>query len=181
MIDLSKVHTIVFDFDGVFTNNMVYTDDSGHESVRCCRGDSLGLNILKAYLSINNLKINMFILTRESNNAVLQRANKLNIDCFSKVNNKKIFLDNYFKRSKNINSNPYSGLIYLGNDLNDLEVMEIAGYSIAPMDSHKLILKTAYAIIDKSGGNGFVREFIEKVINLDNMQKERIYELIYNC
>ena len=43
--DWRDLHTIVFDFDGVFTDNKVWVDQNGVESVRCDRGDGLGFDI----------------------------------------------------------------------------------------------------------------------------------------
>jgi YrbI family 3-deoxy-D-manno-octulosonate 8-phosphate phosphatase len=180
-LNLSIFHTIVFDFDGVFTDNKVFIDGDGCESVRCSRGDGLGLDLLRAYISINNLEIKTFILTRESAGVVMQRARKIKLNCFPRVQNKKSFLDEYFYRERYYDDNPYAGLIYLGNDLNDLEVMSLAGYSVAPIDSHAMIIKCANLVINKAGGDGFVREFIELAMDLNNMEKEFIYELINNC
>ena len=49
----TKYHTLVFDFDGVFTNNKVYVNEKGIESIICDRGDGLGLNILKKFINLN--------------------------------------------------------------------------------------------------------------------------------
>ena len=45
--DLRNVKLVCFDFDGVFTDNSVYSDQSGVESVRCLRSDGIGLERLK--------------------------------------------------------------------------------------------------------------------------------------
>ena len=55
-------------------------------------------------------------------------------------------------------------IVYLGNDLNDYEVMDIVEFFVAPKDAHPLIKKNAQFVIDANGGEGFVREFIEKLI-----------------
>ena len=46
-ISIKNLHTIIFDFDGVFTDNYVYVDNHGNETVRCSRADSYGINLLK--------------------------------------------------------------------------------------------------------------------------------------
>ena len=70
------------------------------------------------------------------------------------------------------------GFIFLGNDLNDLEAINLAGFSIAPLDCHPIIKKNADLIINKKGGNGFVREFIEILIKIKEFDKKDLSELI---
>ena len=62
------------------------------------------------------------------------------------------------------------GIIYLGNDLNDFESMEFAGCSVAPIDAHPIIKNISSVIIDKKGGDGFVRKFIELFLRVDNIK-----------
>ena len=53
-------HTLIFDFDGVFTNNKVYVDEIGKEFVKCDRSDGLAFDILRKFL-INTLPFNVWI------------------------------------------------------------------------------------------------------------------------
>ena len=78
--NLEEIHTIVFDFDGIFTNNMVYVNQEGMESVKCDRSDSYGLNLLKNYLKNNNLDIDLFVLSTEKNNVVKFRCEKIKLN-----------------------------------------------------------------------------------------------------
>ena len=101
---------IVFDFDGVFTDNTVYVSEDGREMVRCSREDSLGINMLQA----RNLP--MFILSTETNPVVAARAAKLKLKAFQGCGNKRQFLESYLNEH-NLSS---EDVIYMGNDLNDL-------------------------------------------------------------
>lgn len=177
MIFWEQIHTIAFDFDGIFTDNKVLISQDGIESVKCDRSDSLGLDILRNFIIKNNWDLDYFIITRESNSVVKMRAEKLKIKCFDSVFNKMEFIRerirNRFGEEKNISQ----GLIYLGNDLNDLEAMRFAGLSVAPLDANQRILKIASIVINKKGGDGFVREFIELLLNLkenDDFEIEKI-------
>lgn len=69
-------------------------------------------------------------------------------------------------------------LIYVGNDLNELCVMEYAGFFVAPNDAHELIKKVSDTVSVKNGGDRFIRDFVEFGINLHKLIKEEIYELI---
>jgi len=130
--DWKDIHTIVFDFDGVFTDNKVWVDQNGVESVQCDRGDGLGFDLLRNFIKTNKWSLNYFILSKEENPVVSVRAKKLQIDCVQSTPNKADYLANYLYE----NNLRAEGLVYLGNDLNDLAAMRIAGFSVAPSDAH---------------------------------------------
>ena len=166
---LSTIHSIVFDFDGVFTDNKVYVDQNGIESVRCDRGDGLAIDFLRCAINNSQLKAELFILSKEPNPVVLARAKKMRLGCHHGVANKKKYIDDYFSQRFPQYEHPYSGFIYLGNDLNDLPLMEKAGFSVAPADAHPTIKKLASVVLEQSGGEGFVRAFVERLLNIAKM------------
>lgn len=149
---------MVFDFDGVFTDNKVYVSDNGRELVCCSRADGLGIEFLRMYAKMSDWPLQLVVLTRELNRSVLQRCEKLGITCIQGVFDKRQYLvDNLEMYS--IKSLQH--VIYLGNDLNDYKAMKECGLSIAPRDSHGNILDIADIVIDADGGNGFIRKFVE--------------------
>ena len=158
---LEHVKIIAFDFDGVFTDNFVYVDSNGRESVRCSREDSLGLNRLKKEIQRRALEIKMLIISTETNEVVSSRANKLNIESFLGVDNKAMFLIENF----GIVDGVIPGLVFLGNDLNDLEAIQIAEFSLAPESAVKEIRDVANGVIPRNGGEGFIRNFCELLIS----------------
>ena len=158
-LDLIKV--IAFDFDGVFTDNFVYTDSAGKESVRCSREDSLGLDLLKKEIAKRSLNIRILIVSTESDAVVAYRAKKLKVECVQGIQDKAKFLLNNYEIVDGI----IPGLIFLGNDLNDIEAMRIAEYSIAPKSAVEEVTQIATIVIPKSGGDGFVRSFCETLIS----------------
>ena len=169
-----ETHTIIFDFDGVFTDNKVTIREDGLEEVSCNRGDGLAFDILRKFIKKENWNLKYFILSKETNPVVSVRAAKLNIECIQSVSRKPEYISEYLA-SQQLTS---QGLVYLGNDLNDLEAMALAGFSVAPSDSHPLVLKQANLVLPERGGQGFVRRFIELLINLDEMPKNQIFRLI---
>lgn len=172
------IHTIVFDFDGIFTNNKVYIDQEGKETVRCDRSDGLGFDLLRSFVKQKNWNLEYFILSKETNPVVVSRAKKLKLSCKNSVNNKLDYLKTYLKQRFVNDKEAYKGLLYLGNDLNDLPAMRFAGFSVAPSDSHPYILNIADLIIDKEGGNGFIRAFIEELIFTKNPSYEQIVSFL---
>ena len=141
---------IAYDFDGVMTNNKVYVDQEGKETVQVNRGDGLGI------AEIKKLGIEQIIISTEKNPVVEQRAKKLNIKCFHGIDNKLSCLKEYAK-SKPIDLN---NICFVGNDINDYEVMSAVGIKICPMDATEEIRNIADIIIKKNGGEGVIRELL---------------------
>ena len=169
---IEKIHTIVFDFDGVFTNNKVLLNSEGVEFVICDRGDGLGLDFLKKYIQTNKLNIDIYILSKEQNQAAKTRALKLKLKCFLGVDKKLDFIKERLFENENTKNDDLNslkkGIIYLGNDLNDYESMVFAGFSVAPIDAHPIIKNISSVTLDKKGGDGLVRKFVELFLRVDN-------------
>ena len=147
---------IVFDFDGVFTDNAVYVFEDGREMVRCSREDSLGIKMLRDH------NLPMFILSTETNFVVSARGKKLKLQVFQGCGNKRQFLEGYFHE----HNLPARDVIYMGNDLNDLEAMCCVGFSVCPADGHKIIQDHCDLVLSKRGGHGAVRELCELVLKV---------------
>ena len=153
----NSIKSIVLDFDGVLTNNRVYLDENGLESVVCNRSDGLAIE------SIKKLNINIMIISSEKNKVVKARAKKLNIKCFIGVADKKAKLEE-------MQNNGYINLLttlYVGNDINDFHAMKICKYSCCPRDSHPMIVNIASFKLKTCGGDGVVREIVEKYLKID--------------
>lgn len=147
-----KPELVVFDFDGVFTDNKVIVREDGFESVVCSRGDGLGIEMARK----SGLK--MLILSKETNKVVSARAKKLKLEAIQGVDDKPEALKLYCKRH-NVH---LKRVLYVGNDLNDLAVMQIVGSSACPSDSHPRVKKLAKLVLKNSGGNGAIRELLEE-------------------
>jgi YrbI family 3-deoxy-D-manno-octulosonate 8-phosphate phosphatase len=155
---LNSIHTIVFDFDGVFTDNFVYTDSVGTEQVRTSRSDSYGLSIFREFCSSHSLIVKMFILSTEVNEVVSKRAFKLGLESHTGISNKEEFLSSHLEKQGLDRS---QGLVFLGNDLNDLGCIRMAQISFCPSDAHEIVKKAVTHPLNCQGGNGFVREALE--------------------
>jgi 3-deoxy-D-manno-octulosonate 8-phosphate phosphatase (KDO 8-P phosphatase) len=162
----SKIHTIVFDFDGVFTDNKVWVDERGRESVSCDRADGLAFDLLRRYVVIKNWQLSYFILSQEKNPVVSVRCKKMNVSCIQSVEDKREFLRAYL-RERDLT---HEGLVFIGNDLNDLGAIQDAGLSVAPSDAHPFVLESADLVLPRKGGQGFVRAFIENLIGADDLR-----------
>ncbi len=154
---LKHLKLIVFDFDGVLTDNKVIVHDDGHEAVVCSRGDGLGFDILRA------AKIPCLILSKEANKVVSMRAKKLKAPCIQAIENKTAAL----KKFCSVRKIQLKNVMYVGNDLNDLEVMQVVGWPICPADSHPKIKAVSRKILRAVGGAGVVREITAKLLKLE--------------
>lgn len=159
---LTSVEVIFFDFDGVMTDNKVYTDQFGNESVRCDRGDGLGIKQLKA------LGKKVFILSTEKNPVVIKRAEKLQVECFSSCDDKAEFLELWMAKHGYISSQ----LAFVGNDINDLGAMQKVGLSMCPQDSEQSVLKLSDIVIPRDGGNKIVRAVADFFVKNDKKNTE---------
>ena len=155
-LSLDQIDALVFDFDGVLTDNTVFLSEDGKESVRCNRGDGLAFN------ELNKLGVKSYILTSEINKVVSARANKLNIPALTGVANKvEALQDLSVKEGLDL-----SRVFYIGNDLNDFQAMKMCGLSACPADSHPKIKEIATFKLNTNGGMGIVRELLEEILNM---------------
>ena len=161
---LDNIDAFVFDFDGVLTNNFVYMDQNGIESVACSRADGLAFDLLR------KLNKPAYILSTEKNSVVTARAIKLQITALQGVGDKVEGIKELaVKEGFDIQN-----ILYVGNDLNDYRVMQLCGFTACPSDSHEAIKSISTIVLRAKGGDGIVRELLEDVFGLD------FIEILYN-
>lgn len=173
-----SIHTLVFDFDGVFTDNKVSVDEHGNESVTCDRADGLAINILQAFRERMDWNLEVFILSKEKNPVVEKRAQKLGIDCRKGEDSKGKFLSKYLLARFGDIANIKDGLAFVGNDINDIPAMKLAGHVFVPIDAHPRTMKYATYISKQKGGAAFVRDVVETILATNSMTDEEIGELL---
>jgi len=152
---MKNIKLICYDFDGVMTDNKVYIDHEGREMVQVNRADGLGVSEIK------NLGLAQIIISTEKNPVVSERSRKLGLTCLHGVSNKSDKLKKYCKKN-NINLDEVA---YVGNDINDLEAMKLAGVTFCPADAHSSVKNISDHILSSKGGEGVVREFFDHLIN----------------
>ena len=159
ILTIDDIDLFVFDFDGVLTDNLVYTDQNGNEMVSCSRADGLAFDVLR------KLKKPVYILSTEENTVVSARAKKLGVSVLQNVKNKEKSLGDLVERK----GYKLSNIIYVGNDVNDFNAMINCGYSACPADSHPKIKEVATFNLNTNGGMGIVREILEDLLKQDIM------------
>lgn len=172
---------VVFDFDGVFTNGDVIFDNNNNIIKKYNIKDGKGLSLLKK----NNIKIGLLSNFNTNKKLIFNNTsynNFLNHFDFDKYyigsGNKKKILDSWLKE---LNLN-YNNVAYIGDDINDIEVLKLVNFSGCPNDAIDIVKNNVKYICNKKGGKGCVREFCERIIDkkntiLDNIINDTMYIL----
>lgn len=175
---LEDIHTVAFDFDGVFTDNKVWVNREGKEFVCCDRGDGLAFDLVRVWKNRGRLAAEFFIISKESDPVVQARADKLQLQCYQGVGDKLGFVEEHLASRMPDEKKAFAGLVYLGNDLNDIPLIRRAGFSVVPADAHEAVRGIADLVMEQKGGEGFVRAFIERLLEINLLSEEEIDELV---
>jgi len=158
MIDertLADIQLIVFDFDGVFTDNTVYVNQDGLESVRCWRSDGLGLS------RVRSVGVEMLIVSTEKNPVVATRAAKLQLPCKQGINDK---AEAVLTACRELDIPP-ERTMFVGNDINDIPAFGVVGLPVAVADAYPEVDGHVAWRTERAGGFGAVREICDAVFN----------------
>jgi YrbI family 3-deoxy-D-manno-octulosonate 8-phosphate phosphatase len=154
---IKKISLFALDFDGVFTDNRVFIDENGKETVVCDRSDSLGLKMLRE----KRPDVTVIVISKETSKIVRVRCDKLRITSHTGIDDK---LTTFREIIADMKLDP-AQVAYMGNDVNDLECITYAGIGVAVADSDPKVLAIADYITRKNGGRGAIREFIDIVLS----------------
>ena len=151
---------VLTDIDGVWTDGGMYYDQTGNEWKKFNTYDSAGV------LFCHKLNIPVGIVTGENTKIVNYRAEKLKIEyLFQGVSDK---LDVALKLTTELNIH-LKDVAYIGDDIGDIELIKNVGISGAPSSAPEYIKKYVNIVTHKKGGEGSFREFIERIIDVNNL------------
>jgi YrbI family 3-deoxy-D-manno-octulosonate 8-phosphate phosphatase len=153
---LRGIKLLALDFDGVFTDNRVMIDENGRESVICSRSDSLGIKMLRA----RRPDIRILVISKETSPVVRERCRKLNLECLTGIDDKLAM----FRRILEESHLARDEVAFMGNDVNDLDCIRAAGIGVAVADSVPPVLHAADYVTQRRGGEGAIREIVEKIL-----------------
>jgi YrbI family 3-deoxy-D-manno-octulosonate 8-phosphate phosphatase len=149
-----QISLLIFDFDGVMTDDRVWVDQEGHESVAANRQDGLGIAMLR------KAGISMVVVSTETNPIVSARCRKLELAAIQGVGDKKAVVQSLLAERR---LDPQH-VVYLGNDVNDLPCFPLVGCAVAVADAHKEVVTQADLILTRKGGHGAVRELCDLIL-----------------
>ena len=168
----NKIKMLVFDFDGVFTDGKILFDGEKQAVKHYNAKDGMGIfNLHK-----NNIAVGVISGWKDNNsqNAVLEH---LKIDNVSLGSNDKLTILSKWCDKLNIS---LEEIAYMGDDLNDLEVMSKVGLVGCPLDAVREV-KNISSFISSKGGEGCVREFCYYLIRkkqIENSEKTSAIPII---
>ncbi len=160
VLELFKpIRTFVFDIDGVLTNSQLLATEDGHllRSVNIKDGYAIQLAVKKGY--------HLWIISGGNSAAMQTRFQNLGMkEAHIRVQDKKALMQELIKK---YNSSPET-ILYMGDDMPDLQVMQMCGLPTCPADACPEVIATSKYISPVKGGMGCVRDVIEKVLKLND-------------
>ena len=150
------VKVVITDVDGVLTDGGMYYSTNGEMLKKFNTRDGMGVEILR------NNKIPVIIMTRENSKIVISRAKKLLIDDVNVGIKKKEMLLSKICKKYQINK---ENVAYIGDDINDLEILKQVGFSASPSDGITIVKKESDYICKSKGGEGVLREVADLIIS----------------
>jgi 3-deoxy-D-manno-octulosonate 8-phosphate phosphatase (KDO 8-P phosphatase) len=153
----NQITTFVFDVDGVFTNSEVLVMENGDllRTMNTRDGQAVKIALEAGY--------NMAIITKGFSTGVRKRFELLGIEhIYDKVNNKTEALADLMIKL----SIQQDEILYMGDDIPDIQVLGQVGVSSCPHDAVPEVMQKVQYISAFKGGNGCVRDVIEKVMKI---------------
>ena len=156
-----SIELIVLDVDGTLTDGKITYTQNGDEIKSFCVKDGL------AIASWVRLGKHVAIITGRTSKIVERRAKELGITHFYQgIHNKKEVLNDLLKELSLTMENVAS----MGDDLNDYSMLSSSKLSYVPANASIFVQKIATEVLDSNGGDAAVREMIEKLIILENLE-----------
>ncbi len=150
-----KIKVVLTDVDGVLTDGGMYYAENGDIMKKFHTRDGMGISLLRKN------SISTVIITKEKTKFVKKWAKKMNVDkLYDGIIKKENIIDvicNQFKVK-------FDELAYIGDDVNDVKLLKLVGFSATPSDGIESVRKLCDYVCNEKGGNGAFREFADLII-----------------
>jgi 3-deoxy-D-manno-octulosonate 8-phosphate phosphatase (KDO 8-P phosphatase) len=156
---LKSVKAFIFDVDGVLTDGLVHVTESGEQlrQFNIKDGYALQLAVKRGFT--------VCVISGGRSAGVELRLKGLGIShVFMGVNSKIEVYDRFLADNNLVGED----ILYMGDDIPDLPVMKLAGLPVCPADAAEEIKAISIYISPKEGGNGCVRDIVEKVLKIQD-------------
>lgn len=168
MVNYEKIKYFVIDVDGTMTDAGIYYDDNGNELKKFCTKDAAG------FFAAHQVGMQVIVLTGRECAAVTRRMQDMDVEYICQnIKDKKNFLKEFMK----LHNIKKRELGYIGDDLNDLSAMALAGFVGCPQDACAEVLMVADYVSSCRGGYGAVRDVICYVLNQRGQWENAIKEV----
>ena len=152
---VKEIKLLALDVDGVLTDGSIYIDANGNESKKFYVHDGYGIVSIREKYGIETV-----IISGRSSEALLYRLKELNITKFWVGQTDKLAAINIILQEGSIASHQ---ILFVGDDIPDLDVIENVGLFVAVSNAHKMVKNKAHYITQKAGGQGAVREVCDLI------------------
>ncbi len=152
----ARIKLLVLDVDGTLTDGGIYIDANGVQSKKFNVRDGMGISLLK------EKGIPTALLSHSRSIKILEeRARMLGIERLYSGKEPKLEVLNRWMEELNLS---FDQVAYIGDDVNDIELLEKVGFSACPHDAHFSVIKVVDVVLQREGGQGCVREFIDQFL-----------------
>ncbi len=158
------IKLIVLDVDGTLTDGKIIYDENGNELKNFNVKDGLAIATWT-----KKLDRQAAIITGRKSKLVEKRAKELGINHLHQGIHNKLEVLQEICKEENIR---LSEVAAIGDDLNDLKMLNGVGLSFAPADAVEYIVDQAKIVCSKNGGDGAVREMVEIICKNDDIFEE---------
>jgi 3-deoxy-D-manno-octulosonate 8-phosphate phosphatase (KDO 8-P phosphatase) len=156
---VTVIKAIAMDVDGVLTDGGVWWGPNGEEWKRFCFADIMGLSLAK------KAGLHLALISGEDSPLVDRMAAKFAItDVFKPCKDKGAAFAEFIKR----HALAPEETCFIGDDINDLAALELAGLPCAPADARPVVMEKCKLIAKAKGGNGAVREIIDSILDANS-------------
>ena len=155
MAQAKHIKLLALDVDGVLTDGSIYIDSNGNESKKFYVHDGSGIVSIREKFGIETV-----VISGRSSRALLHRLEELNISRFWVGQSNKLAVINLILQEESIASHQ---ILFVGDDIPDLDVIENVGLFVAVSNAHKMVKDKAHYITQKAGGQGAVREVCDLI------------------
>lgn len=152
----SNIRMLLLDVDGTLTDGGVYIDSNGLQSRKFNIRDGMGIKLLQ------DAGISVGLISHSSVETILhERAKMLSISYVYAGKLPKVQVLHKWMNELSITAEE---IAYMGDDVNDLEIIQEAGLTACPADAHYQVVRAVDIVLQRKGGEGCVREFIDRYL-----------------
>ncbi|MGA7245220.1 MAG: HAD hydrolase family protein [Terracidiphilus sp.] len=163
---LEQIRAVVLDVDGVLTDGGLWWGPLGEEWKRFCFADIMGVSLAR------RAGLGLALISGEDSPLVDRYAQKMHIKHVVKGCRDKAAALREYATSADID---LAQICFMGDDVNDLAAMRIAGCAAAPANASRDVLAEADFVSQKNGGNGAVRELVDALLSARGLRAEEVF------
>ena len=161
-----KIKVVITDVDGVLTDGGMFYSREGDIMKKFHTRDGMGVTLLRK----NNIPT--IIITKEKNKIISKWAKKMGIENVydGVLRKEKVLLE--ITKKMNVSA---SEICYIGDDVNDIQILKKVGLSVSPHDAIELAKKTSNIITKSKGGEGVLREVADTILSIKFPHRNNFY------